>query len=181
MHNLHLAVVRAESAQDACNYVENEITEYGNDNNWRTICGSVSEDNEVFINDGDGRYAPDDDSNTIDKINSMVEGWLKGTFYGEQARVKLKESNGNIDLTTWDTADLFSLEEYAKFLYQLKSIEQGREYNRKQGKTVKDTFDVLAEDFFEYKYDQCGVTNFTNNQDETEGDKIYVVFIDMHS
>jgi len=67
-HNLHLIVVRAESGLDACNEAEDLLFDFGTENNWRSMCGAVSEDNEVYLN-GEGRYEPDEKSDTIEKIN----------------------------------------------------------------------------------------------------------------
>ncbi len=55
MHNLHFILVRASSGEKACQDAENQIIDFGTDNNWRTMCGAVSEDNEVY-DAGDGRY-----------------------------------------------------------------------------------------------------------------------------
>ena len=76
MHNLHLVRVYASDPQDACNTVENEIMEWGNENNWRTIGGCISEDGEIYIVDpsdtfGGSRYKPDNDT-TIQSINEMI-------------------------------------------------------------------------------------------------------------
>ena len=57
MHNLHFILVRASSGEKACQDAENQIIDFGTDNNWRTMCGAVSEDNEVY-DAGDGRYEP---------------------------------------------------------------------------------------------------------------------------
>jgi hypothetical protein len=43
MHNLHFVITTADSPEDACNNVETLISDFGNENNWRTVCGCVSE------------------------------------------------------------------------------------------------------------------------------------------
>jgi 2,4-dienoyl-CoA reductase (NADPH2) len=69
MHNLHFIVVRSSSGEEACKQAENEIIDFGTDNNWRTMCGAVSQDNEVY-DAGDGRYRPaETDYTTIEAIN----------------------------------------------------------------------------------------------------------------
>lgn len=160
MHNLHLVVVKAENAKDACDTVETELSDWGNENNWRTICGCVSEDNEVYIQ-GDGRYPPEKDD-TIETINKMVTEWVNDTnHYGKQAEEKLKTEP---DITKWKPGELWSLQKYAEKLYNDYSIK-GREFN------------ILEDSYYEYEYDECGVTQITSDSE----DKIYVVFVDMHS
>lgn len=101
MHNLHFVVTRAESPQDACDNVETFISDFGNDNNYRTICGCVSEKNKVFINDSSGRYSPRDTGyTTIAKINRAIKEWTKETIYGETAKKKIENAKEKIDLST---------------------------------------------------------------------------------
>ena len=80
-HNLHLVVIKADSAEDACNSVENEIIDFGNDNNWRTICGSVSEDNEVFISEDNAGFM--ENMETIEKINAFIRKDLSALMNDE--------------------------------------------------------------------------------------------------
>ncbi len=56
MHNLHLVVVNAENAKDAMHNAEMAIFEWGNENNWRTMCGAVSENDEMVAT-GNGPLA----------------------------------------------------------------------------------------------------------------------------
>ncbi len=162
MHNLHLVVIKAENAKDACSTVENELLEWGNENNWRTICGCVSKDNKVYHCEDSGRYPPDKDSNTIAKINKMVQEWINAEdFCSQQAIEKLKVE---ADITKWAPTELWSLQKYAEKLAQ--------DYGLKGKK-----FNIWKDTYYEYKYDECGVTNM----DYTDKGKEFVVFVDMHS
>lgn len=177
MHNLHLVVVKADSAEDACSIVETELESFGNENNWRTICGAVSEKDEVFSKEGDfrGRYTPSDcETLTIEAINKMVKEWMKGNYYGDTAKKKL--AKGKLDFSKWNSGDLWSLEQYAKHLYQVAKIKESKKHNKKAGKKVSKDFDVLNDSFYAYEYTECGVTHI-----DYEGEKTYVVFVDMHS
>jgi hypothetical protein len=164
MHNLHLVVLKAEDAQDACDTVESQIEDYGNENNWRTICGCVSEDNEVYIHDKSGRYPPEANE-TIESINAMVRKWVnsEGSFSGA-AIAKLKKEP---DFTKWtDSLALWSLGKYVDEL-RYKAELNGEE------------FDVLQHSYANGVYDECGVTQL--DVWEEEDTKTYVVFVDMHS
>ena len=86
MHNLHFCVVNASSPQEACDAVETEISEWGTENNWRTIGGCISEDNEVYSTYdknkewGNSRWCPHEGT-TVEDINRQVVGWMKVDDY----------------------------------------------------------------------------------------------------
>lgn len=166
MHNLHFAVIRSESAEDACNTVECFIEDFGNENNWRSISGAVSEHNEVYLT-GEGRFAPDETSDTIEKINAMVTKWMQpDTFYEEPAKKVMKlvlEGNDPEDTLDWYRLEKYAADRYAEAMS--KKIAKGEPFN------------VLEHEFKDYQYDDCGVTQL----DYDDGETAYVVFIDMHS
>jgi hypothetical protein len=166
MHNLHFIVVRSSSGEEACKQAENEIIDFGTDNNWRTMCGAVSQDNEVY-NAGDGRYEPKDtDYQTIEAINNAVGNWTKDSFYGETAKLKFEKGETNLD--EWNAIELYSLSKWANHLSEANS------YKHRE-------FDILKGDtFYTCQFDECGVTDFTYDTND-EGDKTWVVFCDMHS
>ena len=174
MHNLHFVKVRANSGEDACRMVESEIMNFGNENNWRAFCGAISEDNEVY-NDIDGRYIPKTtDYTTIEKINECVNEWIKGCWYGKVAEEKF--AKGETDLNQWESYELWSLSKWAEHLSEAQ-LYRDRPFDLMKGDT-----------FFAYKYDECGLTNMVydtyEDDDEAMGktkEKIWVVFVDMHS
>lgn len=165
MHNLHFIVVKASSGQEACQEAENQISDWGTENNWRTMCGAVSEDNEVY-DAQDGRYRPAETEYTnIDAINNCVKKWIGESFYGATAKEKLDKGENNLD--EWNAVELWSLSKHAKHLSESYSYKE-RE------------FDILKGDtFYHYEYEECGVTNLCYNSED--GDKTWIVFCDMHS
>ena len=165
MHNLHLAIIKTKTPKDACSEVESAIEDFGSENNWRTICGCVSLKNKVYDCD-EGLYVPTDMGiTTIAKINRMVRGWVKNTsIFGKMAKQKLAKTKGKVDLSNWDSIELFSLERFAKHL--------------KERSYLTEKFDIRKlHEFYQYDYTECGVTNLV---DESAEGEIYVVFIDMH-
>ena len=82
MHNLHYLVTRAENPEEACSQVESEIYEWGTENNWRTICGCISEDN-VIHSTGQGRWKPTE-TDTLEKINLQVTKWMNDDEYNKK-------------------------------------------------------------------------------------------------
>lgn len=173
MHNLHFVVVKAETGEEACDIVETQISNWGNENNWRTMCGAVSENDEVY-NANDGRYPPTKYSNTIAKINKNVNRWLKSCYYGETAKELLAKGK---KVERFAQHELWSLMKYAEYLHELKCFKLTKTVQKKNGKKVSSSFDVLSDEFYSWKFDECGVTQIEN---ENEG-KIWVVFVDMHS
>ena len=172
MHNLHYIVVNAESGQDACDIVESQITEWGNENNWRTIGGAVASDNEVYIVPqtttwGGSRWTPEP-NHTIDMINEQVEKWLEpDKYYKDQFDKCVGGENIN-------TFDWHGAKKYCEHMFELLQTK----HFMKEGK-----FDVLQNNFFEWSLDECGVTHIDISQLEDNDPtlKQYVVFVDMHS
>lgn len=164
MHNLHFVVTKAENPQDACDNVETLISGFGNENNWYTVCGCVSEKNKVY-NCGDGRFSPKDTGyTTIARIKRIVNSWMRNSFNGETARKKITNAKKKINLSTWSSSELYSLQCFAKHLCEILPYKDKK-------------FDVLKDSFYSWHFDECGVTQDT---DDNEG-QIYVVFVDMHS
>ena len=164
MHNLHYVRVIANSGEEACQKAESALMDYGTENNWRTMCGAVSEDNVVY-NNIDGRYIPiATDASTIEAINDQVNGWLKGSFFGETARLKYEKGETNI--LEWNDIELWSLSKWSEHMSEAYKFKEK-------------SFNVLEDNFYSYKYDECGVSDCTWSGDG-EG-KIWIVFVDMHS
>lgn len=172
MHNLHFVVVTAESGEDACGVAQDLIEDFGSENNWRTICGAVSQDNEVY-DAQDGRYRPNETTNTIAKINKVVSGWMESTGFGDNAKALLAKGK---KIEDFDLQELFSLKCYAEHLYQVKSLKIHKKHQRLNGVKVSSKFNVLEDEFYSYSYDECGVT-----QHQFAVGEIWVVFVDMHS
>jgi hypothetical protein len=161
-HNLHFVAVKADSPEDACNEVENQILDWGTENNWRTICGCVSEKDEIYINDNNGRWQPDaPDFNSIKKINERVTEWIKTpSYYSTPAKEMLAKEP---DLTKWPKHELWSLMDYTKYLYEICGID-------------KENVDVFEIEFYHYDFGENGVTNIGG-----DGETRYIVFVDMHT
>ena len=162
MHNLHIIRIPAADAGDACTSVETLINDWGNENNWRTICGAISQDNELYIHDDSGRYPPEDDSNTIEKIQKLFQTEIDTPhIYADILKTITPDS--------LDTMDWYKLQEYAKHMYEVTTHRGDKAA----------PFDIFKDTLYEWQYDTFGLTDsgYTQNEDE----KIYFVFVDMHS
>ncbi len=171
MHNLHLVRINATSPKEACNKVENEIMDFGNENNWRCIGGCVSEDNEIYDHDDYSRWKPSDEHfDTIEKLNEVVKGWMKSdeTEYYNRELIEAID-NGDRKLTDiTDRMELYAIQEFVKKKKAL--ISSGG----------IDEFEIMKSDYREYEYEECGLTAMDYSE-KGEGEKSYIVFIDMHS
>ena len=177
MHILHYIVVRATDGEEACSKAESLIDDYGDGDNWRTMCGAVSQHNEVYLAN-DGRYEPNEDSNTIEKISAMVQGWIGQIYYGQTAKTALAEGRKIEDLNSYE---LWSLSEYAKEMATLRGYQERKAEMVKSGE-ASDGFDVLKETYNPEEYDANGVTNLIEEGETEENDGImWVVFLDMHT
>lgn len=175
MHNLHYVVVKAETAEDAVSEVETMISDWGTENNWRSFGGCVSEDNEVYIVPptgtwGNSRWAPEE-NHTIEMINQQVREWLKPDKHYQDIFDKCV--SGDIG----SPFDWYGAMKYCEHKFHSAQHEiKGRE------------FDVLHDEFYDWHFDECGVTHFMTKQFDRRNldyedpkHKRYVVFVDMHS
>ena len=161
MHNLHLITVMADSPKAACINTENEIVEWGNENNWRTICGCISEDDEIYIHDKEyGRFAPAKNMKISD-VEKLIKGWT-GSFGYDPREVLVKFL---IDQQTLSSQDWWLLREYCDFK------QHQIDFNREK-------FNIWETEYRSWQLDENGVTNMRRCN---EGEKKYVVFLDMHS
>lgn len=172
MHNLHLVVVKADSPEDACIEAECQIEDYGNENNWRVICGCVSEDDERY-NTGEGRY-PVQDTDTIKSLNKLVEGWVSSpdplTVNVRNAKAAMRRAAYPKKFkkpVTWH--DWHQIAKYAEHM--------SSSVNYRIDNTIK--INVLDNQFREWELVEEGITNLCDSE-ETTGSKKYVVFVDMH-
>jgi len=161
MHNLHLVTIRADTPKAACQEVENEITEWGNENNWRTICGCVSADNEIYLHDKEyGRFHPEAGM-TIADIKKMVKSWAL-TFGYDIIPVLLKFK---IEEDSLQAHDWWQLKEYCRFRSEKEYFTASK-------------FNIWETEYRSWELDQNGLTNMIEHR---EGKKKFVVFVDMHS
>ena len=177
MHNLHLVVVYAETPEDACINVEDSLMDFGTENNWRCIGGCVSEDNEIHDDDGDSRWYPsytDNEGNkpygSIEALNEMMRKHIKedNTFSHKKDLIEAID-NGDKKLSEiTDSMDLYYLKEYINNRSSTILLSNPSEFN------------VLEDEYKAYKYDDVGVTDLRWSE-KGEGEKTYVVFVDMHS
>jgi hypothetical protein len=166
MHALHFIVTSAESGKEACNDVDNYIADWGNENNWRSICGAVSEDNKVFINDNDRGWL-NKDCNTIKKINGIMEKHLKEEKTVSDSKEIMKKY---LDGKFLDVIDWYKLEVFCR--------DKGQKLSATKHKK-NEKFNVLTDSYNEYSYDYLGVTH--TGYDKSKYTKLWVVFVDMHS
>jgi hypothetical protein len=178
MHNLHLIRVRAESPKEACSMAERFIEDFGNENNWRSIGGCVSENNEVYDRDEmyGSRWRPsytDDKGNkpygNIRALNESIIETIKSnrdSYYGKELVDDI--DSGKVRLS--DVTDTHKLYQLGKFIENQKAIAYLGE-----GFDI-DTFNILEHDYKEYQYTEFGVTDCY----EEGGDKTYIVLVDMH-
>jgi hypothetical protein len=178
MHNLHIIVTNASSHEEACLKAETSIEDWGGENNWRTICGSVSNKGNIYSTN-DGRYCPeamlDFKNNSVDFIQDA-----KGTTREEKNLTILNRMVSGWSSDPKDTSklqtiasDLFSGKDVPSYeIYQLKNYIE-----HKYSQVNSSGDDVWGSTYREWQLDECGVTNIVDDESET----LYAVFVDMHS
>ena len=64
----NMYVIRADSGKEACEEVESEIEDWGDENNWRNVYAAIPEKGQAYIRDKEeGKWVKD---STIENLNS---------------------------------------------------------------------------------------------------------------
>ncbi len=177
-HNLHLVVIKSDSAESACDIVENETFDFGDDNNWFTVVGAVSQDDEVHVKEDETSFM--ENLETIEKINAHIRKEL-ASLTNENGYSRGRDLlniliAGNKKIEDLDGQDWYSIKEFAHDMSNKFNFE---------GEDKSTTFDVLKGDQYKFgHYDEFGVTQHYSMLEDgasAEDEKTYVVFIDMHS
>lgn len=163
MHNLHLAVVKADDHRNAIDDVASSIASWGNDNNWYSVFGALYlKDNSLVITNRKVfavEYV-EQKLNAIQSIETTINKWIGNVPYCDIAK------QFKADESRLSSLDYYCLERYASHMHEVCAFKNKRyTVHGMQG-------------FFEYQYDQCGITYLDAHH---HWDKNYVVFIDMHS
>ena len=171
MHNLHFIVIKAASPQKACDTVESEIQDWGNENNWRNIIGCVSEDDILYNNPHDSSsHFSEEGIETIEKINKWLDQYVKADLsFNVEYIEKVLERYKNKD-NTLAVFDFFNCKTLMNEIYKKYSFN----------KEDAPEFNVLEHEIFSWELDEFGVTHLSIDEN-IEGYKKYVVVIDMHS
>ena len=171
MHNLHLLVVEAESGSDACSTVEGAIQNFGDENNWRVICGATRSDGKEVFQSNSGRWAAESVEDLQSQVKEAVFGeghYLKGF---KEALDKLA-SGQKMDWMEW-----FQIEKHGAFkgaqAWAIMPLGGRPELTR-------DTFDLFKVEFRGWKLDEFGVTHL-GDLDAVAPENLWVVIVDMHS
>lgn len=183
MHNLHVGVCHAKNHDEAEAFVDQKIEDWGTENNWRTICGSVAENGKIHSS-GHGGWKP----LSIKSLNKMVSEAL--TPIKDALDDKAVDYTLNLyrekKLTNEDYFNCYIVSQY------FRKLSASLEAERKAG---KEAFDFFKHSYNENRFDEFGVTHFgtacacangflsspINLVPKQKGLKKFAVFIDMHS
>ena len=163
MHNLHFIVTNADSHEDAICSIESEILDWGNENNWRSVFAAMSvHDQSVFFADDDSRFNNIVEStyNSIKSIEAAINSEIQSVPHLHTVR-QFKS-----DDTQLTELGYYKLEKYARHMHEAFKFKH-KPYEIKS-----------MQNFFEYQYDEFGITDFRCDGDPESS---YIVFIDMHS
>jgi hypothetical protein len=184
MHNLHLILIKADSATKAAFEAEHLILDWGNENNWRSIGGVASEDGSDDIeNHDDGRWGLSmlDDISADGMYFSRAVAFLHRQIADplifpatphsthpdlNSAIRELSDRLQAFDPEGGDTHDLWCVGHNLTYLSELIASRRLRE----QGEAIPQ--------FFPWQFDHFGLTDLTEH---SEGASRYLVFLDMHS
>ena len=156
MHNIHFVRTNAPNPEEACNTVECEIMDWGNENNWRTICGAVDKKGKVHDLTA-GRWTP---SLPFAKKMMQDEFTTPDCFHLEAVNKLISKGIDSLNTSEW-----YCVKKYAEW-HSAKSVGG-----------AKKRFNVWKHSFRDWELDECGLTDL----DHLEEGNPYLVFVDMHS
>jgi hypothetical protein len=174
MHNLHYLVIEAETGKEACDNAESAVESFGDENNWRTVCGAVCSTGEVYKGE-EGRW----DTTSLKEIQETAKGWLFDVddFHKKGFDEAIADlANGKIlDGHQWYCVKKYA-EEQGDKSWALMTIK-GRPA------VTPESFDIFKHGYRDWKLTECGVTHLGEFDAETKKDRknLWVVLLDMHS
>jgi hypothetical protein len=165
-------VVKTTSGLEACKIVDMNVIDFGNNNNWYSICGAVSQDNELYIHEEDKKDWLEG-METIEKINTEIRVAIK-TDNGYEGGKSILDSliNGEKKKEEINSIEWYAIKQYA--------FDMGNRFDY-NGRDKSIDFDIIKGDEYKYShFDEFGVSQHHSIYDEENG-KLWIVFIDMHS
>ena len=158
MHSLHFIRLKAKNREDAYTIVENHLYDFGNENNWFKIIGSITPNNKVHIKEPKDHFIAFAGTLTIEKINNKVNEWLAHDQDNIDAFELVKTNPTKATYSDWRRVMAYAdLEAY-------RSV-------------CGDSFNIVEDILFDGRYYDNGVTQLC----DTDGDNVFIIFIDMHS
>jgi hypothetical protein len=175
MHNLHYLLVEADNGQEACGYAEGQIESFGDENNWRTICGATRINGEIY-NTKEGRW----EAVSLDEIKkglvdaifntSGEEDFSEKCFHEALAKFNAKQKMTGMD---WYYVRKYAEEAGAK----VDCLSQGGKVD-----LTPEAFDPFEHEDRSWKLDEFGVTHLLHGNEDPENKKnLWLVAVDMHS
>ena len=165
MHVLHICVIAATSNDEAETEVESYLDGWGDEDNWRSICGSISQSGVRNVTGG-GRWSPDETVEELQKHFAKITSVPPLTAEVKTALNKLIEGK------LVEPGDLYSIRALAE-----KLIE--RQYSGFEAPGVVP--DVFKHWFHADCFDEVGVTHIGETQKIPVGSQLYAVYVDMHT
>jgi len=174
MHNLHLVVVEMPDGQEACDFVEGQIESFGDENNWRTICGAVRYNGQVHQTK-EGRWEPE----TLESLKKSITDAMFNTnseddFFGKCFNEALAKLNAKEKMTSMDW---YYIQKYAEEMGDRASATQRHE----QPDLTPESFDLFRDEYRSWKLDEFGLTSLLRHGEEVNKENLWVVLVDMHS
>ena len=159
MHNAHFIIVAGQESDDARFNVESELEEWGNENNWFDIRRIIdlSNDND---NPSDVEYL----QVVVDELNKVASIDRKQYIIDQINTLQTQLDCGGRHI-------YWQLSEWYKELYYITGVTNPY--------TVENLRDNTCDEYYPYTYDEFGLTSYAQELDE--GEKLFLVEVDMHS
>jgi hypothetical protein len=178
MHNLHIVVARAETAEEAMAEAEGYIEGWGDENNWSSIAGAVGEDGTWYSGDGDSRYSG---PCTLEELNKELMDAVQLNPDPSVKHAITMLAAGDYDGLMKGTPAEVCSRTYAlkEFVDRLHAVYSAGMLGKDAAKDRNGPLSVFDTPFRPWEYDEFGVTHIGDTA-EDEGMR-YAVLVDMHS
>jgi hypothetical protein len=182
VHNLHVVVVRAGTAEDAIEEAESAIESWGDENNWRSLFAAIGEDGTVYDNRAEGEEKT---TWTLEGLNGALGAAVQISEPGKSLSLLLHRMAAGLydDLETATAREgNTSLYDVKEFVGQLMALNYAGLLGPGKKALREGEHSVFKTHFRQWELDEFGVTHLFDPEDGGEwADPLFAVLVDMHS
>jgi hypothetical protein len=178
MHNLHIMVIAAESADEAMQAAEAHLAGWGDENNWRSIAGVIAEDGTWHDGNGDSQYSG---PFTLEELNKELAEAIELKLDTRTRTGFAKLAEGDVEGVLEGKPADFAILTYRMiaFVEQLRAVYSAGLLGPQNTGDRKELPCVFTTRFRPGEFAEFGVTHLEGSGNRNE--KKYAVLVDMHS
>lgn len=178
-HNIHLLRLSNVSHEEAQSNAEIEIESWGDENNWRTIIGSICDDGTTIILKGE------DNNDLITMYANRITDLIKQESLNQSQHIETGLQFIQIGISLLNNKSYYDMSKSLKssdpgFVNMWKLKHVIKEIAAREPILIEDKFNIWKQEYRSWELDEFGVTDVSRGK-KSKSDKKYLVIIDMHS